>query len=193
VGLVTITASSFLIEHNDRIFKCLHPFLRWLEPGSILHAEHQVDHKPTPILLFGYHRTGAELLKTLRQIGQSYIVVDFDPVAIRELARLHEPAIYGDVGDETFLDDLSVGKAKLIISTIPNISISSALLSYLKVRRYKGVVIVSVHSSEEAAACYRLGATYVIVPPVLSGKKFSEMLREKKTAKRSWETLAKVV
>mgnify|MGYP001588999535 CR=1 FL=1 len=191
VGLITITASSFLIEHNERIFKRLQPFLRWLEPGNILHAERQVRHEATQILLFGYHRTGAEVLKTIRAMKQSFSVVDFDPVVIRELAARHEPAIYGDVGDENFLDELFVTKAKLIISTIPDVAISTQLLAYLKVRRFKGVVVVSVHSSVEAAACYRLGATYVIVPSVLSGKKFSEILREKKTAKRSWETVAK--
>ncbi len=193
VGLVTITASSFLIEHNDRIFKRLHPLLRWLEPGRMLHAEREAQHRPTQVLLFGYHRTGAELLKTIRGMKQSYTVVDFDPVAIRELASLQEPAVYGDVGDESFLDELCVTKARLVISTIPNVLISTSLLSYLRARHFKGVVIVSAHSAQEAARCYELGATYVIVPPVLSGKKFSEMLREKKTVKRSWQTLTKTV
>ncbi|MFA4846113.1 MAG: cation:proton antiporter [Patescibacteria group bacterium] len=192
VGLVTITVSSFLIEHNDRIFKRLHPLFRWLEPGSILHAEREVKQKPTQIYLFGYHRTGAELLKTIRKMKQSYTVVDFDPVAIRELASHREPAVYGDVGDENFLDEMSITKAKLIISTIPNVVISTSLLAYLKVRHFRGVVIVSAHTHLEATRCYELGATYVIVAPVLSGKKFSEMLGKNKLAHRSWVTASRL-
>ncbi|MBI5794094.1 cation:proton antiporter [Candidatus Uhrbacteria bacterium] len=193
VGLVTITTSSFLIEHNDRIFKRLHRLFRWLEPGSILHAEREVKRESTQIFLLGYHRTGAELLKTIRKMKQSYTVVDFDPVAIRELASRREPAVYGDVGDESFLDELSITKVKLIISTIPNITISTSLLAYLKVRRFRGVVIVSAHTHQEAAHCYELGATYVIVPPVLSGKKFAEMLGKNKLAHRSWSLAGKSV
>lgn len=191
VGLVTITMSSFLIEHNERLFQRLHPFLRWLEPGSLLHAERRVKHRPVQILLLGYHMTGVKLLKTIRHLKQSYAVIDFDPVTIRALAEEGEPAVYGDAGDENFLDEIEAAKAKLILSTIPDAVVSVALLAFLKARHFRGAVVVSVQTREEAARCYELGATYVIVPTVLSGTKVSEMLKQKKTVKRLWAAFGK--
>ncbi len=191
VGIITIAASSFLIEHNERIYQRLHPFFRYLEPHTSLPSEHRRERAAVKVLMFGYHRTGSELLPTIKHMKQSYVVVDFDPVAVRELAELGEPALYGDVGDENFLEEIKADKSRLIISTIPDFVISLALLTFLETRRFNGVVIVSVHSEEEARRCYELGATYVIIPSVLSGRKFSEILQRVKTKKAAWGLTAK--
>ncbi len=191
VGLITIAASSFLIQHNDRIFQRIKSLFAWMEPKSVLESELLYEQKAVEILLMGYHRTGAELLPTLKRMKRSYVVVDFDPVALHELADIGEPSVYGDVGDEGFLEEIKADHAKLIISTIPDFVISTALLTHLKSMGFAGVVVVSVHSAQEAVECYKLGATYVIVPEVLSGKKFSEILGDAKIGKRNWNTLRK--
>lgn len=189
VGLLTIAGSSFLIEHNERIFDWMHPALRWLEPKEILPAELKKHHKPTEVLLFGFHRTGSALLQTIQKLKSSYTVVDFDPQIIYELAEVGVPCIYGDAGDENFLDDLKADKSKLIISTIPDVAVSATMLEFLRSKKYKGTVIVSTHTHEEAARCYTLGASYVIVPSVLSGRKMSELLQKTKFQKDGWHKL----
>ncbi|MCR4314636.1 MAG: cation:proton antiporter, partial [Candidatus Uhrbacteria bacterium] len=189
VGIITIAASSYLIEHNERIYQRLHGWFRWMEPQTTLPSEKRREFPAMKVLLFGFHRTGAELLTTLKKLRQSYAVVDFDPAAVRELAELGEPTIYGDAGDENFLEEIKADKARLIISTIPDFVVSTSLLTFLRTRTFSGTVIVSVHTQAEAQRCYELGATYVIIPSVLSGKKFSEFLETSKTAKRSWERL----
>lgn len=191
IGIITITVSSYLIEHNERIYQKIHPFFRWMEPPTTLDSEKKIDLKPVQVLLLGFHRTGAELLPTVKKMKKSYTIVDFDPIAVRELAQIGEPAIYGDVGDENFLEELKADKAKIIISTIPDFVISTSLLTFLNSRGFKGIVIVSVHSEEKAQRCYDLGASYVIVPSTLSGVKFSEILFKTKTTKRSWQSLRK--
>jgi Kef-type K+ transport system membrane component KefB len=191
VGIITITASSYLIEHNERIYQRLQPLFRWMEPHSTLPSEMVRERKAVQVLLLGFHRTGSELLPTLKKMKNTYAVVDFDPVAVRELAELNEPSIYGDAGDENFLEEIKADKAKLVISTIPDYVISTSLLTFLRARNYKGIVVVSVHNLDEAELCYELGATYVIIPPVLSGRKFSEILKKVKTTKRDWQRMTK--
>jgi Kef-type K+ transport system membrane component KefB len=193
VGLITIAGSSFLIEYNERIYERIHWIFRWLEPRKMLSIEGKKRIKASSVFLFGYHRTGKILLETIRKLKRTYTVVDFNPTAIRALAEQGEPCVYGDVGDDNFLEELKADKARLIISTIPNFSINVSLLVFLKSKKFSGIVIVSAHSQEEAKQCYELGASYVIVPDVLSGKKFSEILIEKKTAKKSWDALLKTV
>lgn len=186
-AIITIAVSTYFVEHNERLYALFHPFFRWFEPAFTLKAERLKQHQATKVVLFGYHRTGAMLLTTIRKLKQSYTIVDFDPHVIRELAALGEPAVYGDAGDEVFLEELKVNQARLIISTIPDFAISSALLTFLKARRFSGVVIVSVHTENDAQECDALGATYVIIPSVLSGKKFSELLDEGRTRKGAWK------
>lgn len=193
VGLITIAASSFLIEHNERTYERIKWMFKWMEPTHSLSEEQLKQRKPTNVVLFGYHDTGLELLQTIKTMKRSYTVVDFDPMAIHRLTEAGEPAVYGDAADDNFLEELKADKAKLVVSTIPDVVISASLLTYLKAKEYKGVSVVSVHTREDAERCYELGATYVIIPSVLSGKKFSEILGEKKTAKRSWDAFRKLV
>ncbi len=193
VGLLTIGASSFLIEHNERIYEKLHPFLRWLEPKHILDSELRKTHESVQVLLLGFHRTGTVLLKAIQQMKKSFTVVDFDPQVTRELAECGIPSLYGDVGDENFLEEIQADKSKLILSTIPDAAVSTTLLVYLKSKQFTGSVVVSVHTHEEAERCYHLGATYVIVPNVLSGKKIAELLKETSVRKNAWQKLRKEV
>ncbi len=102
-----------------------------------------------------------------------------------------EPVVYGDAGDESFLSEIRIEKARFIISTIPDASINMTLLGYLRRHHYKGSVIVTAHRREQAEQCYEMGASYVIVPSVLSGEKFTELLSMKKTQKRTWESWRK--
>lgn len=191
VGLLTIAGSSFLIEHNEQIFDWMHPALRWLEPKHVLESELKKAHKLTQVILFGFHRTGSILLPTIQKLKQSYKVVDFDPQVIHELNQVRVPAVYGDVGDEPFLDEIHTDKAKLIISTIPDVSISTTILAFLRSKKFIGTVLVSARTQEEADRCYALGASYVIVPSVLSGRKMAEMLEKTKLNKTVWQKLHK--
>lgn len=189
VGLLTIAGSSFLIEHNERIYDALHPFFRLFEPKHILDSELRKTHESVQILLLGFHRTGSVLLKAIQKMRKSYTVVDFDPQVMHELAECGVPSLYGDVGDENFLEEIRADKSKLILSTIPDVAVSSTLLVYLRSKRFAGSVVVSVHTHEEAERCYELGATYVIVPSVLSGKKVAELLKETSVKKTAWQKL----
>ena len=123
----------------------------------------------------------------MRALKQAYAIVDFDPRVIQRLSELGEPHVYGDVGDELFLEQIEAHKTKMIISTIPDVTVSITLVMYSKSKKYSGVVVVSVHTPEEATVCYEMGADYVIIPNYLSGKKFAEILKGNRTRKRAWE------
>ncbi len=187
VGLVTMAVSSYLIDNNERIYKFLSPLFRRLEPRQTLAAERKKSYPAAKVLLFGYHPIGEALLDSVKTLKQSYLIVDFDPQVIQRLSELGEPHVYGDVGDEVFLEQIEAHHTKMIISTIPDVMVSTTLLMYLKSKRYRGVVIVSVHTPEEAVVCYEMGADYVIIPNVLTGKKFSEILKGNRARKRAWE------
>lgn len=189
VGLTTIAGSSYLIEYNQRIYEILRPMLSWAEPAHPLKSEYNLEKKTPQVLLFGFHRVGEPILEAIHDMQQSHAVVDYDPQVVRELSEVGESVIYGDVSDENFLEELRVDRARFIISTIPNVSVSLSILNYLNNRDFDGSVIVSARTGEEARQCYEEGATYVIVPKSLGGEKLRELFDEQKTQKRKWKRL----
>lgn len=191
VGLITIAVSSFLIHHNDQMYELLRPLFRWLEPKRMLTHEMPPERARAKTFLFGLHDIGSAALRALQDIRQPFVVVDFDPTVIAELDKVGIPSVYGDAGDEGFLEEIGVERASFVVSTIPEVSVSLELLGYLRARRFKGTVIVSARKPDEAAKCYAAGATFVIIPTMLGGEKLRELLTEKKTRRQSWERLAK--
>ncbi|MBI4599090.1 cation:proton antiporter [Candidatus Uhrbacteria bacterium] len=187
VGIVTIGISTYVIKYNEQLYDFARPVLRWLERDRGFHEEHVRRHAGPHTILFGCHRMGMVLLDEIRKLSKQYLVVDFDPHKIEELAALDVPAVYGDAGDEDLLEDLRIERAKLVISTIPDVVVSKSLLAYLRMRDYRGTAIVTVKHSAEAAACYAAGATYVIVPSILGARKFQELLLENKGSIKKWE------
>jgi Kef-type K+ transport system membrane component KefB len=192
VGLITIGCSTYLVKENERIYNWLRPSLRWFENGRVKHAAKARALAAPHTILFGCHRTGQILLEEVKKIGRKYLVVDYDPKVVEELKTKRVVVVYGDAGDEDFLKELRAEKARLILSTIPDVTTSLELLIYLREEKFKGTVIVAARSPEEAVECYAAGAAYVIVPSILGAERFRELLRRNRDESKQWKKSRKI-
>jgi len=186
VGLITIGCSAYLVKENERVYEWLKPVLRFLEKQRVKHAVKTQKLVLPEIILFGCHRSGEILLPEIKKMQQRFLVVDYDPVVVEKLIKKKIPAVYGDAGDEDFLRGLQTEKSKLVLSTIPDVTTSLDLLSYLRARNFKGIAIVAARSAEEAGDCYEAGAEYVIVPSLLGAERFCELLVKNKSVDKKW-------
>ena len=134
---------------------------------------------------------GAAVLPTIEKLKKEYVIVDIDPLVIEDLQQRDVPAEYGDAGNEDFLDYIRAHKAKLIISTIPDLSVSLDMIDHLKHKRSSAPIILTAKSAHEAAQLYDAGATFVILPNMLGGELFAQILKTKRTRKASWNVAAK--
>ncbi|MBI2485175.1 cation:proton antiporter [Candidatus Uhrbacteria bacterium] len=187
VGFLTITISSYLIKYSDLLYRFVRPATRFLEPHAKL--RHEVAQNTPEIFLFGCHRTGETILPAVQALKKSFTVVDFHPEAVERLRERGIHALYGDVGDEDLLEDIRAHKARLIISTVQDMGDTTTILEYLAARKFKGNVIVTVKYPAQAEVAYAAGADYVIVPTVLGGQKFAELLSRAKLSTAHWRRL----
>lgn len=189
VGLFTIAASSYFIIFNEQIYEKLHFMFRWMVPT----VEQEKIHRKEvfSIIIFGYRRIGESIMDTVQHLGKKYLIVDFDPAAIEELASRNIPHRYGDAGNDEFLKEIRAEKSQLIISTIPDENVNKDILRYIKNRKSSTSVILTAKVTEEANRLYEAGATFVIIPNVLGGKLFAQLLKKGKTNKASWKALGK--
>ncbi|MFH1252838.1 MAG: cation:proton antiporter family protein [Candidatus Uhrbacteria bacterium] len=193
VGLITIAGSAYLVKENERLYEWLRPLLKFLEKQRVKHAAKAQRLAAPKIILFGCHRSGKILLEEIKKMRQKYLAVDYDPSVVENLAKHKIPAVYGDAGDEDFLRGLQIEKANLVLSTIPDVSVSLELLGYLRNKNFKGTVIVAARTAEEATDCYSTGAHFVIVPSLLGAERFRELLIKNKDVDKKWQREGKVV
>ncbi len=188
VALLTITGSSYIVSYNEKIYDRFSFLFTWMvgkgHPSEFRRA------KPPSCILFGYHRMGTQIYDELKGVTDDCLVVDYNPAVIQSLADDGVTCMYGDAGSEDVLHFIHAEKAKLIISTVLDMNVNYDVLDYLKSRRSRATVILSVKNADDAAKCYALGAAYVIIPNVLGGEAFSQYLKKKKLNKQSWHALA---
>jgi len=176
VALITISTSTYLMKYDDTIYNLLEPKLHIFERKNI--KEHQRKRTSYPIILFGYHRGGHEFLEAFREMKQRYLVVDYDPEVIEHLDRQGVRNVYGDATDEELLHEINAHKAKLVVSTVTEMSVNRALLGYLRYHNPTAVFICHADSYDQAADLYRHGATYVMLPHFLGSERIGNFIKK---------------
>jgi len=176
VGLVTITADAYLMRHAEKIYARLSPWLSIFE-RKVAMGDVSIN-EPFEAVMFGYHRVGEDFLTAIKKQTKNYLVVDFDPHTIRKMEERHVPCRYGDAADDEFLDELRLHLSKLVVSTVPDFESNESLVSKIRKRNKKTVIILIAQTVHEAVALYKAGATYVILPHYLGGNYASLLLNK---------------
>jgi len=179
IGLITIGGSTYFIKYAKSIYNRIGKYLTLFErPGRKVdeHRYHKDD--MYDIFLFGYNRIGYDILNSIKNTGKNYLVIDYNPEIIIDLAKKGYDCRYGDASDTELLNELNFSKSKMLVSTIPDVDINILLLKRCKKVNKHAIMIFVSHSIEEAIRLYDEGASYVIMPHFLGGHHASIMIEK---------------
>lgn len=179
IGLITITGSTYMIIHSNKIYTHLSRYLKIFEKKGSKVDEHRYhEHDVHDIILFGYNQMGYDLLKSFKKIKKKFLIVDYNPKTIIDLAKEGNDCRYGDASDYELLNELNLSKTKMIYSTIPDFDTNILLINKIRESNKKAIIIIVSHHIDEAIELYDKGATYVIMPNFL-GRHHTSTLIEK--------------
>jgi len=173
-AMVTMLLSAYYWQYGERVYSVVSGW-GWVGKGKRgkVGGQTQADKNPAEIMLFGHNRMGTVMLPVLRNLG-TVKVVDFDPAVV---SKLEGGAVYGDIGDREFLEELEWDKCKLVVSTVSDYEDNKNLLNYVRDQvKKKPFVILSAEGIGEATKLRELGADYVVVPHRMTGAFLSEIL-----------------
>ncbi len=167
VGLITISASTYMILYSHLLYERLSPWLGVFERKRAYREEaqdrdreqHRVD-----VILFGLGRFGTGIAEELRQRGYRVLGVDFDPNLIHRQEENDFEVYYGDAEDPEFLTSLPLEQARWVLSSLRETSVNFALLHGLRDHGYKGRVAVTAHTTASARQLKQAGADLVLIP-----------------------------
>jgi hypothetical protein len=166
VGLITISASTYLILYSHPLYERLAPWLTLFERkvahrelDSPLEEPGRVD-----ILLIGLGRFGAAVAEQLHQRGCRLLAVDFDPELVRRHNREGYAVHYGDAEDPEFIGALPLAQVQWVVSTVRDRRVNRMLLHGLRAQGYRGKVALSSASRHDAAQFEQEGVDMVLIP-----------------------------
>ncbi len=184
--VLTILGSTYMVIFSKTLYEKMFRFVSIFESkkikGDIKHLN-----KEYSAILFGYNRTGFDILKSLTKLKKPYLVVDFNPDTINVLNKFRVPSLYGDADDPELIAGLRLEKIDLAISTIPTYDSNFLLIESIKSVNPNAIIITRANTINEALELYKKGADYVLTPSFLSGEHLSRMINNIKISKKGYE------
>ncbi len=178
LAIISIILTSYFIKHAMGIHIIFAPVLKLFDKFSFKKQElsYKATQKKESIIIFGCNRMGTLILRALNRKKDEFFIVDNNPEVIKRVIERKIACMYGDATSREVLETINLAEAKMIISTIPKLDVSSALTQYIRLHVPDAKIIVTVEHVSQAFTLYDLGADYVIVPHVISGEIMADTL-----------------
>jgi len=179
IAIITITFSTYLVTFSKFLTHRLSPILKILERKTDLKEEVlKKEGFQNHIILFGCDRVGKKILDRFLKKDGKIIVVDYNPEIIKSLRTSKAIGIYGDMGDLELLSELDLDKAKMIISTVPDLENNLLILEMTNEKNSQSTTYTTANNVDDALELYNAGSDYVILPHFLGGEQAALILEE---------------
>lgn len=174
VGLITITASTYMITYSHQLYRLFEPLLGVFERRATPREPDQAEQhagRSYDVIVLGLGRFGTAIGVRLKARGLRVLGVDFNPFAVREWAKLGIDAEYGDATDQEFIANLPLRGASWALSTVPvpiggvtHEDIRRGIIEALRSAAFSGRIAVTTRQEDEAIALKAAGADLVLEP-----------------------------
>lgn len=182
IGIASFAVSVYVIIKGKFLYAFVYRYLAIFErknthlEKNMLQSE-TLDQLENHVMLIGAHRMGRSILSALMDEKEKVIVVDFDPDIIKELNDKGVLSIFGDIADEEVQQKARLHKAKVIISTVPDLEDNLMLLHGLRKAKNGAKVVVIAQDENEAKRLYKSGADYVVLPHLMGGRHLANIIK----------------
>ncbi len=166
VGLVTISACTYMVLNGQALYEKLKPWLGVFERRVPFRERTTVPitEASPAVIIFGLGRYGGRLMQRLHDQGIVTLGVDFDPEVVRR-ARHHGLDVrFGDAEDAELPASLPLGEVNWVVSTLPDADINRIFIAALRQHGYIGKVAVATHNEEDACVLKKSGADLIFFP-----------------------------
>jgi len=121
------------------------------------------------VIIGGYGRVGSFVAGLIQGLGRPFVVIDLDPKRVETAEKEGVKVVYGDVAAAPVLKAAGVGRARLVLLTVPNPV--SARLAVEHIRRANSAVhiVARTASREQLDDLGRLGVYEVVEPELEAG------------------------
>jgi Kef-type K+ transport system membrane component KefB len=175
--VVLAVLSTFVMVRSDQIVRlAIGPLkrigIRDLDHAQAADAGREGGHGETGrIVILGFFRAASALLSQIERQNQSLLeqisVIDFNPVVFRTLTDRGLHVIYGDISNVDTLVHAGIGKAEVIILSVPDSLLVGAsnekLVRHVRSLNPTARIVATADFLTDVSDLYAAGADYVTV------------------------------
>ncbi|MET0705554.1 MAG: cation:proton antiporter [Tardiphaga sp.] len=167
--------STFAMGRSDQLVRALIGPLKRLGLRDLDHGQEEggpAGHgEARRIVILGFYRAASALLSEIERQNKSLLehisVVDFNPNVFRTLVERGQHVIYGDISNVDTLTHAGVGRAEIIILSVPDSLLKGAnnekLVRHVRSINPTAKIISTADMLGDVADIYAAGADYVTV------------------------------
>jgi Kef-type K+ transport system membrane component KefB len=188
--VILAVISTFVIARSDQITRAaIRPLkrlgLRDLDHGQDIAHEGEGHGAARRIVILGFFRAASALLSEIERQDKSLLnqisVVDFNPNVFRALVQRGIHVIYGDISNVDTLVHAGVGKAEIIILSVPDSLLKGAnnekLVRHVRSLNPTARIISTADLLSDVADQYAAGADYVTVTRISDARELYNVIR----------------
>jgi Kef-type K+ transport system membrane component KefB/voltage-gated potassium channel Kch len=182
VSLITFAFSTYMITHWKNLYRHMSKKIDFMERKNAKKDEINVqgeslENLKDHVVVIGGDQMGQSIMEALLEDkGTEVVVVDFDPSIVKKLENKKVHRLFGDISDLDIQERARIDKAKLVISTIPDVEDNILLLKELKHENRKAKIVMMALDSRDAKALYKEGVDYVILPHLAGGRQVAKII-----------------
>lgn len=176
VAIVTIAVSTYMMQYDDTLFTRFDRIKIKMFEKDVIYKEKK-SAKSYQNVLLGYHHGGHEFIKTFKQMGKRFLVIDYDPEVIDILEAHKIDYLYGDATDMELLQEAGIDKSKMIVSTINDHETNTFIVTLIQQINPKALIICHANNIREATQLYELGVSYVMIPHHVGSERMSALIK----------------
>ncbi|WP_330924651.1 cation:proton antiporter [Candidatus Sororendozoicomonas aggregata] len=134
------------------------------------HKDEEIRQKTAHIhdhtLICGYGRVGQTISRFLAQEGKKFVVLDEDPLHVKEAGQAGDPVYFGDCRRIEMLEAVGLERASQVVICIDRSDSALKIVNAIRSQIQSVPILVRTQHFDEAEALKRAGAT-VVIPEVL--------------------------
>jgi Kef-type K+ transport system membrane component KefB len=188
--VILAVISTFAITRSDQITRAAIGPLKRLGLRDLDHGQ-DADHEggghggARRIVILGFFRTASALLSEIERQDKSLLnqisVVDFNPNVFRALVQRDIHVVYGDISNVETLVHAGVGKAEIIILSVPDSLLKGAnnekLVRHVRSLNPAAKIISTADLLSDVDDQYAAGADYVTVTRISDALELYTVIR----------------
>ena len=162
-AFLTMLMTPLLFASIPFVLKALSRFVIFgVPPGSWTKPDRTLSSLTGHVILCGFGPTGRDLAIAFQEEKVPFVIIEMNPVKMREARKLHMKASYGDAANQEVLKRVGISRARAVIVSFPDPLGITQIIRVVQGLNPNVILAVRTRYEGQMPQLYDLGADIVV-------------------------------